>query len=127
MHGISWRASDLPLWNGNPSFNRREWFDPPYENHRWLPLGPKYTLDGTPITKTTYDKSGPGWNNWAIASQEHYSFLDNLEKDELKKYHFGDWDYQFERLSINMIAIWGDDVADNRPFPEGTKYRILVS
>ena len=77
----SWRASKLPQWNDGALFDRQDWFDPPYENHRWLPLGPE--LDGTPITGTAYDKSGPGWNNWAIAAQEHYSFLEYMEKDEL--------------------------------------------
>ena len=123
---VSWRASELPLWAGDPSFDRLEWFDPPYKNHRWLPLGPEYTLDGTPITKTAYDKSGPGWNNWAIAAQEHYSFLDNLEKSRLEKYQFDEWDYQYERLSINMIAIWGDDVVDNLPFPEDDEQYLTV-
>lgn len=73
-----------------------------------------------------YDKSGPGWSNWAIASQEHYSFLDNLERDRLEIYHFDTWDYQYERLSINMIAIWGDDVVDNRPFPEDDEQWLTV-
>lgn len=122
----SWRASKLPQWRDGALFDRHEWFDAPYENHRWLPLGPGYTLDGTPITTTAYDKSGPGWNNWAIAAQEHYSFLENLEKDELARYNFGIWDYQYERLSINMIAIWGDDIVDNLPFPEDDEQFLTV-
>lgn len=121
-----WRASELPQWKDGALFDRHEWFDPPYKNHRWLPLGPEYTLDGTPITRTTYDKSGPGWNNWAIAAQEHYSFLENLEKNELWRYNFGIWDYQYERLSINMIAIWGDDIVDNLPFPEDDEQYLTV-
>ncbi|CAF9934625.1 MAG: hypothetical protein HETSPECPRED_009296 [Heterodermia speciosa] len=123
---LSWRASTLPNWKDGALFNRHERFDAPYENHRWLPLGPEYTLDGTPITTTAYDKSGPGWNNWAIAAQEHYSFLENLERGELWRYHFGIWDYQYERLSINMIAIWGDDVVDNLPFPEDDEQFLTV-
>ena len=122
----SWRASKLPQWKDGASFDRHKWFDAPYEHHRWLPLGPEYTLDGTPITTTAYDKSGPGWNNWAIAAQEHYSFLENLEKDELWRYNFGIWDYHYERLSINMIAIWGDDIVDNLPFPEDDEEYLTV-
>ncbi len=122
----SWRASELPEWQENALFNRHEWFDAPYENHRWLPLGPDFTLDGTPITTTTYSAAGPGWNNWAIAAQEHYSFLENLEKNELGRYNFGIWDYQYERLSINMIAIWGDDVVDNLPFPRDDEQYLTV-
>ncbi|KAL8736559.1 MAG: hypothetical protein Q9181_002369 [Wetmoreana brouardii] len=122
----SWRASELPPWSDGAIFTRRKWFDAPYENHRWLPLGPKYTLDGTPITTTTYDKSGPGWNNWAIAAQEHYSFLENLENETLHRYHFDTWDYQYERLSINLIAVWGDDIVDNLPFPEDDEQHLTV-
>lgn len=122
----SWRASELPEWQENALFNRHEWFDAPYKNHRWLPLGPDFTLDGTPITTTRYSRSGPGWDNWAIAAQEHYSFLENLEKNELGRYNFGIWDYQYERLSINMIAIWGDDVVDNLPFPRDDEQYLTV-
>lgn len=122
----SWRASELPPWKETPLFDRHEWFAAPYKNHRWLPLGSHFTLDGTPITTSTYSKSGPGWNNWAIAAQEHYSFLENLEKNELSRYNFGIWDYQYERLSINMIAIWGDDVVDNLPFPRDDEQYLTV-
>ena len=57
------------------------------------------------------------WGNWAVVAQEHYSFLDNLERGELDRYHFDNWDYHYERLSINLIAIWGDDIVNNRPIP----------
>ncbi|KAL8704573.1 MAG: hypothetical protein Q9201_002265 [Fulgogasparrea decipioides] len=122
----SWRASELPLWSDGAIFARRKWFDAPYENHRWLPLGPEYTLDGTPITTTTYDKSGSGWNNWAIAAQEHYYFFENLENETLHRYHFDTWDYQYERLSINLIAIWGDNIVDNLPFPDDDEQYLTV-
>lgn len=110
---ISWRASELPIWREDGLFQHHERFDAPAENHRWLPLGPGYTNEGTPITTTTYDAWGPAWNNWAIAAQEHYSFLEHLEKNDLDKYQYDLWDYHFGRLSINMICIWGDDIVDN--------------
>ena len=123
----TWRASELPTWKDSALFDRHAWFDPPYQNHRWLPLGPDYNLDGTPATILTYNKVGPGWGNWAIAAQQHYSFFENLEKDELWRYDFGMWDYQYERLSINMIAIWGDDVVDNIPFPRDDEQFLTVT
>ena len=44
----------------------------------------------------------------------------------MEKYHFGMWDYQYERVSINLIAVWGDDVVDNLPFPtDDEKYLTL--
>lgn len=123
----SWRTSKLPNWDDSAVFKRHARFNPPYQNHRWLPLGPGYTLDGTPITTSTYDKVGSGWDNWAVAAQQHYSFLENLEKDELWRYDFGLWDYQYERLSINMIAIWGDDVLNNLPFPRDDEQYLTVT
>ena len=119
---ISWRASKLPFWQDGDLFDRRERFDPPSDNHRWLPLGPGYTLEGTPITTTTYDAWGPAWNNWAIAAQEHYSFLEHLENGDLEKYEFDVWDYHYGRLSINMIAMWGDDIVDNYPFTDDEQF-----
>ena len=115
----SWRASELPQWREDGTFSHNVKFAPPSPNHRWLPLGPGYTLDGTPIETTTYDAWGPAWNNWAIAAQEHYSFLEHLETEDLEKYHYDLWNYRFARLSINMIAVWGDDIADNVPFDSG--------
>ena len=115
----SWRASELPFWHDSDDFYHRERFNPPSVNHRWLPLGPGYTLDGTPITKTEYSTWGPGWNNWAIAAQEHYSFLEHLEYNDLEKYQYHHpWDYQHERLSINLICIWGDDIVENLGFTD---------
>lgn len=36
------------------------------------------------------------------------------------------WDYQYERVSINLVAVWGDDVVDNLPFPtDDEKYLTL--
>ena len=112
---VSWRASELPSWSDSAEFNHQQEFDPPAENHRWLPLDVGSPLDGTPITITAYHPHGSGWTNWAIAAQEHYSLLEHIEKEELEKYDFDTWDYQYDRLSINMIAIWGDDIVDNRP------------
>ena len=112
----SWRASKLPIWQDAALFDRRQKMDPPFQGHRWLPLPPGYTLDGTPITTTEYDALGFGWWNWALGAQEHYSFLDHLERDNLKVYDFGTWDYHYGHLSINMLAFWGDDIVDNYPF-----------
>ena len=123
----SWRASKLPLWAGDSSFFLHQHVSPPFRNHRWLPLGPGYyNLDGTPITLTAYSDHGAGWKNWAVAAQEHYSFLEHLEKGDVDQYHFGTWDYQYERLSINMIAVWGDDIVNNRPVPNDDEKWLTV-
>lgn len=46
------------------------------------------------------------------AAQEHYSFLENLEKGELWRYAFDTWDTQYNRVSINLMAMTGDDLVD---------------
>jgi len=125
----SWRASELPMWTGHPSFSLQRTLSPPSKTHRWLPLGPEYNLDGTPITTATYLQSGPGLKSWAVLAQQHYSFLEALEEGEagVSKYYFDMWDYQYYRLSINLIAIWGDDVVDNRPFPDDDEEFLTVT
>ena len=113
----SWRLSSLPRWDGNlASFNFPKHPSPPHPNHRWLSLPSSYSLAGTPISKIDYTTSTEGLTNWAVAAQEHYSFLHNLEFSNLDVYKFGLWDMQGVRLQINMIAIWGDDVVENMPF-----------
>lgn len=61
-------------------------------------------------------------NNWAIAAQEHYSFLEHLENDDLEKYQYDLWDYHYGRLSINLICIWGDDIVDNIGFVDDEQF-----
>ena len=78
---------------------------------------------------TSYLQSGPGLKSWLVAAQQHYSFLEALEEGEtgISKYQFDTWDYQYYRVSINMIAIWGDDVVDNRPFPDDDEEFLTVT
>ncbi|KAL8648178.1 MAG: hypothetical protein Q9210_005143 [Variospora velana] len=111
-----------------------------------------------------------GLKNWAVAAQEHMSFLHNRENNQVWKYSVGGgaeeeeegggggggggggaaakgkgrrggrerekgfllggkregkgkvrrrtWDMHGQRIQINMIAIWGDDVLDNAPVPD---------
>lgn len=95
---------------------------PPLPLHRWLPLEDPLDISKTPIAQTTYDPWGPGWTSWAIAAQQHYSFLHNLEMGQLPSYYmnhgFGEnssaiWDHSGDRLSINMLAVAGDVILDN--------------
>ena len=54
-----------------------------------------------------------------MASQEHYSFLENLEKDQLDLYDFGRvWRTNYDRLAINFIAVMGDDILDSLPMED---------
>jgi hypothetical protein len=73
----------------------------------------------TPIKAAQLSWLGTGLGSWAIAAQQHYSFLENLEKDQLDLYWFGNkegiWNTQYEKMSLNFVGIWGRDVAREPP------------
>ena len=139
----AWRASKLPLrdevsfeWevtgvrNGKPddgsTLPPENPGAPPFKGHRWLPLPEnERNLDRTPMVQSSYDPNGPDWGSWSLGAQAHYSFLENLEKDQLDLYHYGYgidheregiWNMMYDRMNINFMAIWGKDVLDNLPF-----------
>ena len=122
----SWRASDLPSYQGlpegPPDFKIDGSTPAPAKGHRWLPvrmpLDQNYDISLTPASTLTYDAFGPSLHNWAAAAQIHYSFLQHLEQGDTWRYKFDIWDYEYERLSINFFAILGRDILDVFPFPE---------
>lgn len=146
----AWRASALPVWNekGQMNFPLADKSDdngnvltpdqpgaPPFKGHRWLPLpDDERNIYKTPVDKTEYSAFGNDWKKWAIAAQVHYSFLENLESNQLGKYHFGTglddrregiWNMNYERMNINFMAIWGKDVVDNVPFEDRDDEHVL--
>jgi hypothetical protein len=118
---VDWRASKLPDWEGPDleGFNLDDWEPEDGDRvHRWLPVGrSKYhhILDHTPIENTEYHPYGRGWTQWKIGAQEHFSFLQNLEKDELFHYKFGTWDFQYDRMGIQFVAMMGKDINAAKP------------
>jgi len=109
---IDWRASKLPDWSGPKDFKMDLTWKSPYRKHRWLPVKPESnkTIEDTPIISTNYAPFGPARTHWTIGAQQHYSFLDNLEKNEIYRYKFHTWDYANERMGIQLMAIMGDDI-----------------
>ena len=75
---------------------------------------------------TDWTDISASWGNWAVAAQEHFSFLENLERGELERYYFDNWDYHYQRLSINMVAVWGNDIVENRPVPSDDEQWLTV-
>ncbi|KAL8846006.1 MAG: hypothetical protein Q9221_008868 [Calogaya cf. arnoldii] len=131
-NNIDWRPSLLPPWDGNPSTFAFPSHPPRPSNRqqRWLPVPAPFnnSLKGTPASLLQYESSTEGLRNWAIAAQQHYSFLQNLERGQLWRYkmsntgdeskpHSNLWHMQGTRIQINLIAVWGDDVVDNLPVP----------
>ena len=138
----AWRASALPQWGNisslkdSTSQEPKDGSDmmgaqpapPPYDGHRWLPLSKgEQNLYRTPISQSQYNAFGPDWASWAIGAQVHYSLLENIENNALSRYFYGAglddtregiWNMVYERMNINVMAIWGKDVLDNLPFQE---------
>ena len=111
-----WQYNAYPYWTGPDDYFFDPFQDPPYDGHRWLRLQNDSAIHRTPITEIEYKTWGTGLKSWAIAAQEHYSFLENLADDGLAKYKASHtWITDYQRLSINFIALWANDVLDNLP------------
>jgi hypothetical protein len=137
---VDWRASLLPAWKGEEDFQMTPDWSSAYPKHRWLPVQAESnrSIDDTPIVKTGYDAFSSGLFHWQIAAQEHYSFFENLEKNELYRYKFHTWNYNYTRMGIQFVALMGDDINMGKPMkeqddeyyftqvmPQGTKRRKL--
>lgn len=117
-HQAPWRPSGDPKWTGPDEFEwSLDWTPPPFPNHRWLRVPDDKALNRTPVAHLTYDVWGPTYESWAIASQQHYSLLENIETEKLDLYTFDlPWDMKGERIRINFMAILGSDVLDTDVF-----------
>ena len=129
---LNWRPSTLPRWNGPTDFEFSSQFAAPHKNHRWLPLDARDTRR-TPMTvlgehdHKEYNPFSTGWFSWAVAAQQHYSFLSHLENDQLHRYKFDLWNYHYDRLSINFIAFRGEDVLNNMPIVGGDEEWLTMT
>ncbi|KEF59692.1 uncharacterized protein A1O9_04538 [Exophiala aquamarina CBS 119918] len=111
-----WQYDQYPTWTGPDDYFFDPFQDPPYDGHRWLRIPNNTALHRTPVVDIEYKTWGTGLKSWAIAAQEHYSFLENLANNRLDVYKMGKaWITDYRRLSINFIAIMADDVLDNLP------------
>lgn len=127
----SWRSSDHPYWEGPDHY---EWpldKDPPSDGHRWLRVQDNKALNRTPVSHLTYDFWGTTYESWAIAAQQHYSLLENLEHDQIDLYRFEPpWDMGGQRIRINALAILGDDILDsdidNWPKDKGDEDMLVI-
>lgn len=113
---VSWNYTAYPQWTG-PGDYYFDWAqDSPYKGHRWLRLPDDADIYRTPVSTIEYATWGNGLKSWAIAAQEHYSFLENLAEDQLERYKLGKaWITDYKRLSINFICVFANDVLDNLP------------
>lgn len=136
-----WRASHLPKWEAPPEMGLFGWmpddfFSPPFEGHRWLPLAPgtqgSPLVDHTPVKSVQYTITSinyedlRGWWWWPAGAQLHYSFLSRIEDRSLWRYKFRTWDFENERLGIQFIAIWGSDIIASKPIPADDEYHLSI-
>lgn len=132
-HADEWRASSQPSWDGPDGFAFGPHDEPPFDGHRWLPVSKsgntaKVGLRDTPVGRIEYDAFGTGWSHWSIAAQEHASLFENLENGQLDLYKTQSklWDFTGDRLSINFVAIWGDDIVNNSPIADDDEPALTV-
>lgn len=113
-----WEVDQYPMWNGPDEYSLSH--TDLYNGHFpvWLRL-PNSEIQRTPIAGIEYAAWGPGWNSWSIAAQSHLSLLENLYNGTTKFYfqNLEDevWFTKYDRLSINLIAVWSNDILDNLP------------
>lgn len=124
--GISWRASELPPWQGPADFQFDGSHPAPYPGHRWLPIPGDYDITKTPAKELSYDWDKGGLFSWAAAAQTHYSFLHHLEKQDTQRYKFDIWDYHYFRISINFYGVRGSDIIEAYPFPGDDELYLTV-
>jgi hypothetical protein len=124
-----WRASTLPEWEGNANLKVLEWESPDKEKHRWLPMHSRkdHILDKTAIKETEYDAFGKGLGHWQIAAQQHMSFFEHLENEELWRYMFNTWDFQRKRMGIQFIALMGIDINRAKPISGDDEQHFSVT
>lgn len=114
-----WRPSTLPHWEGPANFRVQKGFTPPFNGHRWLL--PEDSDDQDPIASSVYTDTGPTLQDWTVGAQQHYSFLNHLEADELSRYKFPLWVDPTEPISENFGCFWGRDAEALRSVFQGSK------
>lgn len=133
---VPWRYTQHPLWNGPDDYFFSFEEEPPAITHRWLRLPTNTTnqvkqLKRTPISDAQYDTWGNSVESWAIASQQHYSFLENLLEDQLDLYQFSPkalpWVTDYMRLSINCIVVNSTEILQNLPMNTVDEEWLTVS
>lgn len=121
---VPWRYTQHPHWTGPDDYFFSFEEEPPSMTHRWLRLPTDQDnvvkqLKRTPISDSEYKTWGASLHSWAIAAQQHYSFLENLYEDRLDLYQFSPkaspWVTDYERLSINLIAVNSTEILENLP------------
>ncbi|KAL3460557.1 hypothetical protein BJX64DRAFT_183322 [Aspergillus heterothallicus] len=68
-------------------------------------------FDRTPIGKSIYSRDKPGFGNWTVKAQQHYSFLHHLKLGDLYPYKFPMWTNPKGPISTSFFCFTGHDAA----------------
>jgi hypothetical protein len=133
---FDWRASTLPPWASlhlaaddqqiiAPSdYGVAIDFQPPFKGHRWLPYSSPSNTIPTAVTQDVLACNGGGMWSWTLGAQYHYSFLEHLENDSLDRYKVPLWEFQYEKVGMSFVCIWGTDIVATRPLPAGSEIEV---
>lgn len=133
---FDWRTSTLPPWTSlHLAADGRQIlapsdhgvaidFQPPFKGHRWLPYSSPPNTIPTAVTQDVLASNGGGMWSWTLAAQYHYSFLEHLENDSLDLYKVPFWEFQYEKVGMSFVCIWGADIVATRPLPAGSEIEV---
>ncbi|KAJ9652724.1 hypothetical protein H2198_008043 [Neophaeococcomyces mojaviensis] len=133
---IPWRYSAHPQWTGPDDYLFSHDQETPAMRHRWLRLPTSQDdlvkqLHRTPISEAEYKTWGNSLQSWAIAAQQHYSFLENLCDNKLDLYQFSagglPWVTDYRRVSINLIAVNSTEILEHLPMDTVDEEWLTVS
>ncbi|KAI0098101.1 hypothetical protein F4776DRAFT_650662 [Hypoxylon sp. NC0597] len=118
------------------------------------PMGLNYLRGGDKGVESMYEAA---WKSWAIATQQQYSLLKNLEDNAISRYFFGAplefsksnstsavalkhaaqskggpgaeqlYNTQYKRYNLNFVALWGHDIKAALPIAEDDEEDITVT
>jgi len=115
----SWRASSIPQLQESDAHSFLPFELEQEENfvgRTWVGMSRiSKHLHKTPIRHAEYAAWGRALNSWAIGAQQHYSLFANIEDGTLDRYFISNtqpWNMQYERYSINFLAVRGKDVGN---------------
>ncbi|KAG7403083.1 hypothetical protein Forpi1262_v018823 [Fusarium oxysporum f. sp. raphani] len=112
----NWKPSRHGFWDGPKNFTWDVEKPPPvWPHHGWLRVQDDAMIYQTPVAKLKYEVWGTSYQKWSIAAQMHYSLLENIENDALDLYKFETWTLYGDRIRINFICIYANDILDADP------------
>ncbi|KAJ9662741.1 hypothetical protein H2198_001190 [Neophaeococcomyces mojaviensis] len=113
----SWDFQQHPNWTGPADYSLKHDETNANLSGVWLRMADD-AMERTPAQGLEYATWGSGLTSWSVAAQSHLSLLENIRTETTNLYYHDldeVWFTDYDRLSINLIAVWSNDVLDNLP------------